>query len=252
MTAVALTPQASASVVLNITGAPAGPVVVTRTDANGTALVRQKVGEVVVAGALVLIDYEAALSGPVDYAVVDSNNVTTTASTTLAGVPGLPGLLVQGVQLPGLSIQPRALTGFNASREGGTTLHQPIGRDEPVPVLHPTRLRTGTLTMWAASFEEATGFERAIAAAALLLMRQVDQPGMDMYFVCRGISVDADERAAAGWRWAVRVDYAQTRSTSYPLLGAAGWTWADVVATYPTWAAVRATYPTWADLLVGP
>lgn len=70
-----------AAVQLAITGAPAGPLEVLRTDDNGTHPVRQLADQETTSGTLALVDYEAALSGPVTYQVLgDRTNVLANAS----------------------------------------------------------------------------------------------------------------------------------------------------------------------------
>ena len=58
-----------AAVRVELTGAAAGPAAITRTDANGSRLVRQRAGQETSAGSLVVVDYEPALTGDVVYTV---------------------------------------------------------------------------------------------------------------------------------------------------------------------------------------
>lgn len=70
-----------AAVRLEVTGAPAGPLEVLRTDDNGTHPVRQLPDQETTGGTLALVDYEAAFTGPVTYQVLgDRTNVLANAT----------------------------------------------------------------------------------------------------------------------------------------------------------------------------
>jgi hypothetical protein len=249
-TALVLTPQApTASVLIQITGAPAGPVVITRTDANGTNLVRLRVGQAPIAGALTITDYEPALVGVLTYDVVDSALVTTTSSTTLAGLVSSPQ--ITGVQLPGLDFQPQLITGYTAGREASSTVHDIVGRGDPVVVLGPTRTRKGRVEVWVADYAEGMDLIAVLAQARILMLRQPDHPGMDMYFLATSIPIEPLQKTAQGWRWSVEFDFVELRSPALPLLGAAGWTFDDVASGYASFASVRAVFADFDELLVG-
>lgn len=252
MTALFLTVQpATASVAVAVTGAPDGPVAVTRTDVNGTVPVRTRIGQGPIAGAVTLIDYEVALAGPVAYDVVDAAQVTTTATATLSGlVPSTPR--IAAVQLPQLVTMPALITGYEARRATTTTVHEPIGRADPILVLGPAQTRRGTLTLWHADLSSARVAVGVLASPYLFILRQVDQAGLDMYLGVLDARVTPSERTAQGWRWRVDVDYVEIRPPALPLLGAAGWTFDALAATYATFGALRATFPDFAAVVVGP
>jgi hypothetical protein len=250
MTALVLTPQPStASVLLQITGAPAGPVVITRTDVNGSGSVRLRVGQVPIAGALTLTDYEPALLGDLTYDVVDSANAVVSETTTLEGTVTQPQ--IGGVQQPGLEFDPQLITGYTSTRSGSSTVHELVGRADPVVVLGPTRLRRGRLSVWLADYAAAAACIGVLAQARILMLRQPDYPGMDMYFLATELPAQPLAKTSQGWRWSVEFDYVELRSPSLPLLGAAGWRFDDVASGYPTFAAVRSTFADFDALLVG-
>lgn len=249
MTALVLTPQpATASVLIQITGAPAGPVVITRTDANGTGPVRLRVGQVPIAGALTVTDYEPALVGSLAYDVVDSASATTSGSTTLQGLVTSPQ--VGGVQLPGLEFDPELITGYDAGRESGSAVLRVLGRSDPVVILAPTRTREGTLEVWCRDYADALDYSSVLSQARILLLRQVTHPGLDMYFLAQSAQVTPLGSTPDGWRWQVSARYVELRNPSLPLLGAAGWTFDDV-AGYASFAAVRTAFDDFDALLVG-
>lgn len=252
VTALTATPDTTAgTVLLNITGAPAGAVVLTRTDANGSNPVRQRTGQVTSGGALVLTDYEAALVGGVTYDAVDSAGVRKTATTTLER-PGGYAERFASVQLPAQAHTASLVLGYEAQRSSSTTIHDILGRVDPVAVVGTTQLRRGTLEVFSMTYAEAR-HAADTASAALLMYRQSDYPGMDMWLTVTGVRVRALETPAeAGWRWSTALDYVEVRPPAVPLLGAAGWTFNGVTGRHTTFAAVRGSYATFADLLVGP
>lgn len=417
MTALTLTPQPdTASVAVQITGAPAGAVAITRVDANGSRPVRLRSGQTPISGSLTVTDYEAALTGPIRYDVVDSASATTSAyasmlrtnlisnpsfeeqgtdgwgasnpandpvlltdnsgtsgtnyvSVTKTGteaiyistaleVPG-PGVytlsydvksstatatdavidcytgpdlatyvssvstasvtfpansqwkrithvvtipagthhlelaiyattgtvvgsvayfdsvvlesgqsdgsyfseaagrsaIVRTPQvhvpvLPQYRAQVSSVTGYDAARDSSTTRHQVIGRPDPVTVLGVLRTREGRLRMWCKTYEDAKDLEAVAAVGEVLMLRQTDYPGMDMYFIADGSRITPDQSTINGQRWAVEWDYAEVAVPTADLLGAAGWSFNNVAAL-ARFRDVKQTYKTFAALAVG-
>ena len=250
MTALALTAQPdTASIALAITGAPAGPVVITRTDANGTNPVRLRTGQTTSGGALAVVDYEPALTGVVSYDVVDSANARTVATETLEGTGVGPRL--HAVQLPGLSHSPTLVTGYSAARPNPSTVLRVVNRVDPVVILAPAQTREGTLELFALDYAAALEAQAVAAASSLLMFRQADFPGMDMWLIPSTAQVDPLEETVAGWRWRVSLPYVETKPSSLPLLGSAGWTFDALRAGYATFAAVRSAFVDLNDLAVG-
>ncbi|MBD3782443.1 MAG: hypothetical protein IE926_05715 [Micrococcales bacterium] len=250
-----LTPDAAtASVLIQITGGSGTlPATVIRTDANGSNPVRLRDGQGFTAGSLTVVDAEAALTGPITYTARSGSGVVFPdngyATTTLDGL--VSGSVVTGVQLPQLAFRPQVVTGYEAARESSSTVHRPIGRDEPVVIFGPTRLREGTLTMYAADLATARNMVGVLSGATRLMLRQPDHAGMDMYFAALRSRVTPDEYAIGGWRWAVECDYVETRSPALPLLGTAGWTYGSTTAAFSTYAATGTALPTYALRTVG-
>jgi hypothetical protein len=180
--------------------------------------------------------------------------VNASASIAYAAVPYAPVTAPQivGVQEPQLRVEPEIVTGYDSEREAASQVLRPIGRPDPIILLAPTRTREGQLVIWCSDYAAALDVSSVLASARILMLRQPDHPGMDMYFLAQSIGTSTLQRTQAGWRWQTVCRYVEVRSPALPLLGAAGWLFDDVVATYPTVAAVRATYADYNDLLVGP
>lgn len=256
MTAIAVAPSSAGTITLTISGAPAGPVTITRTDANGVGTVRLLAGQAPIAGAMVVTDYEAALVGVVTYQVVDSAAATTTsAPTTLAGlvteamlgVPVLPQLSVAGV-FP--------LDTYSATRRSTGTIHEVIGRQDPVVTLGRAQLRVGSLQYLTEDYPGAAAIVQAYDRGEVVLLRQTDHAGLDLYHVATSSTVSPAATTREGMRWAVAVEFVEVAPPSGPRLGDVGWTWADLSATYSSWAAMRSAYVAqgdkWVDVTVGP
>jgi hypothetical protein len=239
------------AVLLEVDATPTdAPVVLTRVDANGAAPVRLLAGLVPISGSLTVVDHEAALSGIIRYDVIDSADVTTTDTTTLEGT--VTGPRIASVQLPSRSTAPRAATGYESRRTSPSVVHWVEGRADPVVILRPARTREGSLTLLAASYEDAHDMMDTVAPGVILLLRQPDHPGMDMYFVVLDVEPTPEELTDAGWVWTVRASYVEVKAPAVPLLGSAGWTFADLTAGYPTFSAARAAFVDFGALTVGP
>lgn len=252
MTAVALTPQpANAAVIVDITGVPGGQTIasITRTDANGTNTVRTREGQVPIGGQMIVTDFEPALTGPLVYDVVTSAGGVAGASTTLDGTVPLPQIAT--VQLPQLFVEPELVTSYSSRRVSSSTVHDIIGRTDPVVVQGPSRLRAGRLEVWARTYEEAYAIDAVLASGLLLMLRQPTHPGLDMWFAAAESEVVPLDRTDGGWRWQVVAQYTEIRCPRLPLLGAAGWTYDELRGDFASYAAVRTAFATYADVVVG-
>jgi hypothetical protein len=250
VTALTLTPNTeAATIALVVTGAPAGDVTITRVDANGANPVRRQTGHVPSGGGIIVIDYEPAMVGTVRYDVYDSALVTTSASTTL-DTPGMLPRIAQ-VQLPAVVAVPDAVTGYDAARSSATVVHWVEGRQDPVVILRPAHTRQGTLTAWASSYAAGEAILDVLAPGVILMLRQADHAGMDMYLAVIESRVSPLDQLTDGWSWAVNATYVEVKPPTLPLLGAAGWTFADVTAGYVTFASVVSSFATFTDLAIG-
>lgn len=243
MTALTLTAQlATASVLVQITGAPAGPVVITCTDANGSRVVRLRDGQEPIAGALTVQDVECALTGLLRYEVTDSAAAVTVATITLNAT--LP--VISLVALPQDAVTVSLVTGYAATRTADSTVHEVIGRDDWLVTIGALRARRGPLTIWCADYAAAAALAGLCALREPMMLRQPTHPGMDMYFTPESVTVEPDQT-----RWRVILTYVEVRRPSGPLLGAAGWTCASVAA-YGSCQQIKSTFATCSALVVGP
>lgn len=254
------------TIAVHVTGAADGPLSITRTDYNGTNLVRLRDGQEPVSGDLVIVDAEFSFStnDTIVYTVTDADG--TTATSSVDGWTPPIGPIITAVQFPAFQITPwiddwespaPMVTGYGAQRDSNSTVHQIIDRSDPVVVLGSTRLRAGTMSLWFANYKSVRTALDALAGPYRYLLRQ-DVPGLDMYFTVNSAAVTTLDMVLDSWtgkpvrRWQVDVTYTEVlNDPTIPLLGAANWAWEDLAYTYDSWASVRDAYDTWADVAVG-
>lgn len=239
-----------AAVRLVIAGAPAGPVIITRSDVSGNGAVRLMPGQEPLAGSMTITDYEPALTGTITYTVLDSSEDEATDTATLAGLITNPVLVV--AVRPQYRVEATAVVGYDHTRETAAVVHNPLGRTDPIVVFGALRNRQGAVSMFAATFADAKAIENVVATGDAVLLRQVDHAGMDGYFIATSSNVSVFQAENETVLWQVSVEFVSVDAPDMPLLGAAGWTWADVIENYATVADMQLAFATFNELTVGP
>lgn len=247
---ITLTPRPTiGAMVISVTGAPTGPITITRSDDNGLNPVRQMSGQVTTGGALTVLDYEPALTGSITYSTPDGAT-TATATSSLAGSVTQPWLTIPAN--PAYRVLFDVVTDYDGARDTEATVHSIIDRADPIVIPGPLRYRTGKIVVHAFTYAVVRAIAALLERGELLQLRQADFPGLDLYFTPTRYRESPRAEVTNPRSWGVEIDYAETAAPVGPLLSAAGWTVADVTATYPTTAAVKAAYVTVAGLTVGP
>lgn len=171
-----------------------------RTDANGTAPVRVGAGVFPRTAALTVTDYEAALYGSVTYRAGNG-------SVTHRNEPALPCLVPLRQPAAGRTVQ--SVTAFSAARASLGTVHQGLDRPAPLVALGSLGLRSGSLGLWGETHAEVRALESLIDGAGVVMFKQSENQGQDLYFVALGTTVEPDgDEAADGW--VLRVEYQET------------------------------------------
>lgn len=250
MTTMTLTPRPSTrSVILSID--PSSTVTaVLRSDANGARAVRTQAGRLPASAPFVMEDSEAALTGPISYTVIETTGWGSPASGVTA--LDLPASVfeVTMAMAPVLSATPHLVTGYTASRTSHTTLHEVIGRADPVASVGPLGTRTGTLTLFCTGYDAARVVERVYSRSQVVLLRQAAYAGMDMYHVTTQVTMEPESIETDRWR--VSVDYTEVAYPPGDQIGTLGWSIDDLTATGLRVSGVPLVYPTVADLTLGP
>lgn len=194
-----------------------------------------------VAGAdLIVPDYEAA-SGPVTYT---AGNDTESVTWDL----GSPWLFVP--VMPAYSVELKSLLEYSAGGSSLGSVHELLGREDPVAVLRGMSTRTGTLRVYCGTFAEAVTVVEACKRGEVLMLRQPEHEGMDMYFTATSYSIPTLDARGSGSVFGVDIGYIQLARPTGDLSGSLGWTFASLAAAYPTFAALAKAYATFQDVLL--
>jgi hypothetical protein len=213
-------------------------IALTRTDKNGTRPVRLEAGTLPFTGTKTVRDYEPAISGPVRYRA-STDYGTAETSTTLAGQG--PRFTVPATPL--LSVGVDTVYDYAANRKTRSTVHEVIGRSDPIIVRARMGTRTGTLSILCNDHADLMDLESVCAQGATILYRQAENAGQDMYF-------HATESASVpnSGAWELTVSYVELAYPAGPVIGP--WTFADLAATGDTFAEAAAAYPSFTALLL--
>lgn len=221
-------------------------VEVWRTDNNGTRLVRTLAGALPSAS-FVLEDYEAAVSGPLSYTFQHASGWKLAATTAL----DVPATWLSLPVAPANAVELDMVRTYQDERAGMGTVHEVIGRRDPLAALGALRARAGRLELWCRDWPAAAAVVRLLDRPGVFLLRQPDYAGLDLWFVVTRISRQPHQETTEPRRWALEVEYRETNPQTGPLVGTLGRTWADVLAEYPTWLELQANNDTWADVITG-
>lgn len=195
---------------------------VLRTDANGTRPVRVIAGEMpsTGAGTVTLVDYEAALTGPVMY---QANEAIAWAQFP-AGQPARFTLPLSPTAT--LTVDPTRVTDYTHTRESSATVHQIIGRpDDPIVVRGRLRSRTGKLSVGCDTYQTARELTAILQNGYDVLFRQPGLAGADLYFTVRSVSVQPEEE----W-WATEIEYMEVKAPTADRPAASVWDFTDLAA----------------------
>lgn len=242
-----LTPQpTTGSIRLTIDPDEGDILSVQRSDANGTYPVRTVAGLLPSDEVTVINDYECALSGLVTYTVILESGTLSASTELSASTPWL--------NLPrqvNLSEALESVLDYTAGREAATTLHEVIGRPDPLATLGVLRMRQGSFDLYAPTYEAARSIERVYAAQQVALLRLPDHRSADLYHVALSVDTAPLNASRGDTRWVVKVGYIEVARPDGNVIGALGWTYESVATQHADYGALAALYETYADLQVG-
>jgi hypothetical protein len=248
MTTLTVTPRNDlGAVLLEVAGAPAGPVVIYREDRNGPGQVRLLPNQEPISGALTVYDHEAALEGTVSYTVTDSAAGSASASVTMDGYSPI----ITAAALPQHRAIVTAVTDYDSDQEFGGTVHWVVDRPDPLVVTAPLRSREGSFGVYCSTYEEARNVVSIGEVGVVMQLRQADYAGMDMYFIPRRGRISPRPEETPLRRWEVTFDYTEVKAPTGSLNGAGGWNF-DAAKALGTFNDVKALFATFHDSTVGP
>lgn len=192
-------------------------------------------------------DYEAA-SGPIRYDVEDLAGRLESLDVT-GFVLDAPWLFTPVI--PGYSRKAVSVTGIDTEFEDRSTVHSGLlGRPDPVVVLRPLGLRSGTMEIYAGTYAAALEILSPLQRATVMMLRQPEHAGMDMYFAPAGGSpkIVSLVTNAGETVWGVHVPYVEVKRPEGLIAGALGWTYADLAAAVPRYSDLRLTFASYADM----
>lgn len=217
---------------------------ITRSDANGTAGVRLREGILPALPAvdLVVDDFEAA-----------AGLVTYTASGLAAGDPARRAFTVSGqmsLETPWLGVpimqsyaQPiDAVLTYGAGVAGRTTVHEPPGREDPIVILRKMGTRRGSMELWAGLFSRTTDILRALKRGEVMMLRQGENAGQDMYFVAESAGINTLSEEGEESQFSVTVDYVEVARPAGFIASAPGWDFAQLAASAEDFLQIATRY----------
>lgn len=248
MTTLTATPLPElAAVRLELTGL-VGDLVLTRSDDNGQRDVRLMPDQEPINGALIVTDYEPALSGLITYTTPgEAGWITVDVTLALSD----PAPVIHVPRHPQRRQVLRSVLTYGADRDADASVHWVIDREDPIVITAPARTRTGSLSVLTNTHTDARNLEDVVGAGQPVMLRTPDH-GLDMYCVVTRTSIAPAPEDTRPRRWVLSGTFTETRTPAGGLLGAAAWTVADVTDSYVTVADVAAAYTTVRDLVIGP
>lgn len=226
-------------------------VALTRSDVNGSAPVRLAADQEFDEGSLIATDYESALTGLVAYEAILLNSTTSlqervSATATLAGQVTRP--VLSPATLPQFQTSVRMVTNrYSATRASMGTVHDVIGRPDPLVTLGALKTRADSYELLVDSYEQGRAIQEVYQRGEVVLLRDPTVPAADMYHVATRVTLVPDQTA-----WLMTVAYVEVVRPTGPLLGALGWTFDAALTALGTFNGARAAYPTFNDYTVGP
>ena len=223
---------------------------ITRTDWNGTNPVRT-IAATLPASSFVVVDYEAALSGPIVYEYLRSNGTSTTIPEplTLEGGDYGEAIIMVCDEPQRRAETARLLLDPIETRVQPVAPDAIIGRPDVLPTGWPLRTRTVTWKLLYESYAAAAACAAIAALGKTLLLRQTAHEGLDAYLWPTSTRITSP---ADGRLWIVELAGETQNWPSGHLLGAPDWTYDTLAASFSTYDALRPAFSDYIKLQAGP
>ncbi len=155
------------------------------------------------------------------------------------------------VERPQYSARGRLTLAQSLTAGDRSSRHDIIGRPDPIFTMQRGGFRTGTVEVLCADVAQVEAFYQLQAQAGIVQVRTAAlSPGQrllsDLYVKVTGVT-SATEQGTVPWKFRLRLDIAEVRRPTGPLLGAAVWTYAalpmpELGLTYEGLPRLFATY----------
>lgn len=155
------------------------------------------------------------------------------------------------VERPQYSARGRLTLSQSLTAGDRSSRHDIIGRPDPIFTMQRGGFRTGTVEVLCADVAQVEAFYQLQAQAGIVQVRTAAlSPGQrllsDLYVKVTGVT-SATEQGTVPWKFRLRLDIAEVRRPTGPLLGAAVWTYAalpmpELGLTYEGLPRLFATY----------
>lgn len=231
---------------VTLTITPPGQVLgIVRADDNGTRPVRLPAGTLPAAAPLTVTDFEPALSGQVQYRVKTSLEELT-AWTTLArpGLPMAPRFILPHNPLYAVVVE--TVTDYSAARTTSATVHEIIGRPDPILALGLMRPRAGRLEVFSRTYQDARDLESLFERGQVAMYRQPENPGADMYLVALDLETRQEEQVA----WITTINYQEVNAPAGDVLTRMDWTFDALAEAHDTFEDVTRAYANFNQLTI--
>jgi hypothetical protein len=189
---------------------------------------------------LVLDDYEPA-AGIVNYVVQDSKGaIITEASVSTSFDMDSPWLSVPTMQT--LSRPVESVLTYDATRDTRSTIIDIPGRPDPVVVLRVMSTRRGSVEIFTGTHAEAAAIISLCDRGEVLMLRQPDHMGMDMYFTALSADIRVLQTSGKRTVFSVVLRYVETRFPAGALLNEPGWDFTGLAAENTSFTALSNRY----------
>lgn len=111
--------------------------------------------------------------------------------------------------VPGALAWVPMVMGYDAPRRAPITVHEVIGRPDPIVTLAPLSLRSGSLDVWCTDWDSAQDVVAVYETGAPVMFSQVDYSGMDLYHVVSEVRPAVYDAFTRPRRWHVSVDFVE-------------------------------------------
>lgn len=133
---------------------------------------------------------------------------TSTAESTAGVWLSLPATAVPSLgTITGLPVQ--SVLSYDESSQSNGSLHEIIGRADPIANPGPLALRAGSFDVFCADYRTAKAVRTLLSTGDVAQLRQPTHPGLDLYFVAQDVRIAPADDDTTPRRWITTLTYAE-------------------------------------------